>query len=210
MNAAFLVTCRQASRKYRSFTIRFPIHFLYEWTKSISCECFSAGPGYLPFLGSFLICHAMCEFPKRKIACEMNRDPLETSGQDRRSAGRIKAIYSLLSCPASRGILPPCFMAIPVILPPLRFFEFGLAATLPNRSSSSSFPFGKAFVVRNAKLRFVFHTPSDEASAGTPCVSQSPNSQNLSGLSIFIFPFLKNSHIALNKGCYVCGPAKIK
>jgi hypothetical protein len=57
----------------------------------------------------------MCELPKRKIALEMNKDPIETTGQDRRSAGRMKAIYSLLSCPAFRGILPPCFMAILVI-----------------------------------------------------------------------------------------------
>jgi hypothetical protein len=61
----------------------------------------------------------MCEFPKRKIAREMNEDPLKTSGQDQRSAGRMKAIYSLLSCPAFRGILPPCFMAIPVIYFPI-------------------------------------------------------------------------------------------
>jgi hypothetical protein len=61
----------------------------------------------------------MFEFSKWKIAHKTNKDPLETSGQDRRGAGRMKAIYSLLSCPAFRGILPPCFMAILVIYFPI-------------------------------------------------------------------------------------------
>jgi hypothetical protein len=44
----------------------------------------------------------MREFIQRKIANEMNKDPLETSGQDRRNAGRIKNTFSFILPRVSR------------------------------------------------------------------------------------------------------------
>ncbi len=49
----------------------------------------------------------------RKKERKFSKDPLETSGQDRRNADRIEKIFSFFrSCPAPRGILSPCFVAI--------------------------------------------------------------------------------------------------